>query len=200
MSKYNEEKALEKGKKWMRNSKNITHDFSHAENVAKHSLQVYKSLKEDGWVGDLDAKLILITAFWHDCYKATYKRSNVFSEIFEGVYSAKIVERELERLVSPERLKIILRAIKMHNNFIYFLLVGKRMPFLTRVLIEADAIEGSNVQRKKKNAKQEKTIFYIIIQSLTQKVFYIIQKRYVKSSYAKSKINYFRKEMYAKKA
>jgi hypothetical protein len=183
----NEQKAIELGKEWMKKSKDPIHGYEHAENVAKYSLEVFKSLKEEGWEIDseIDESLILICAWWHDCFKALFEKKTFLNEIFEGIRSAEIAQEELKNLVSEKRLSLIALAIKNHNNIPYFFFSGKRMPTLTRILIEADAIDAKDKERKKKRNLSPRTLFHKIIVFFAEPTISLLQRIYIKSPYAK---------------
>ncbi len=191
MKKNLEEKAIEKGKNWMKKSKSLTHNYTHALNVSKHSLEIFKSLRESGYEEseNIDESLILITSWWHDCFKSLSSKNTVYGELMEGFESAKIVSNELKDLVEQERLKMVLKSIKHHNNFIYFLLKGKRMDLLTRILIEADAVDEQEHSRRERKKLEEKTLWYIVLRSCVEPFFRKMQKKYILSEYAKCHMN-----------
>ncbi len=193
----NENKAIEKGKEWMKNSKDPIHDYEHAENVEKHSLRVFESLKENGWEidGEIDENLISLCAWWHDCYKALFEKKTCSNELMEGVGSAKIVERELKGLVEEKRLKLVVSAVKNHNNIFAFLLLGKKLPILTRILIEADTIDARNMERKRKRCLCKRSLVHKIGVFFAEPVVFLLQRIYIKSPYAKCHLN----SMYNKK-
>ena len=186
-----EKEAIEKGKKRMKDSKDPVHDYKHAENVAEHGFKILKSLKEEGWRTDteIDENLIYLCAFWHDCYKALFEKKTFLNEVFEGVNSAKITERELKPLLSEKRLNMVLHAIKNHNNLPYLLFSGKKMPILTRVLIEGDTIDAKNLERKKKVCLCPRSFMHKILVFFGEPVLSILQKIYIKSSYAKCQLS-----------
>jgi hypothetical protein len=194
-------KAIEKGKEWMRNSVNHSHDYRHAENVAHDSLKVLESLREEGWKNSskIDEEIVLVVAWWHDCYKALHSKEKIYVEFFEGIGSAKIVKRELEKILSGEELNQVLSAIRWHNNFLYFLLAGRKLPLLTRVLMEADAIEAHNPKRKDKSNVQKKKFVYISFVDLVEPILNSLQSIYIKSPYAKIKIKEFKKNEFKTK-
>lgn len=186
-----EKKAIEMGKIWMKNSKDPIHGYEHAKNVEKYSLEIFKSLKEDGWeIGnEIDENLILLCAWWHDCYKALFEKKVLLNEFLEGVKSAQIVEKELYGIVSDVRLKMVVKAIRVHNNFLYLLFSGKRLPILTRILIEADTLDAKNYERKKKRDACSRSFFHRVMISFAEPVLEVLQKIYIKSSYAKCHLN-----------
>ncbi len=182
-----EKKAIEMGREWMRKSKDPIHGYEHAKNVEKHSLEIFKSLKENSWEVDdeIDENLILLCAWWHDCYKALFEKKVLLNEFFEGVRSAEIAERELKDLVSRKRLGMVLDAIRVHNNFVYLLFSGKRLPILTRILIEADTIDAKNYERKKKRNSSPRSFFHKVMIFFAEPVVGVLQRIYIKSPYAK---------------
>ncbi len=184
-----EKKAIEKGREWMLKSVDPVHDIVHAENVAEYSLKIYFSLKESGWnVEEVDENLILLCAYWHDCFKATCEKKTFLNEVFEGVKSAEIAEGELRNFVSSERLSLVLSAIRVHKNFFVLLFSGKRMNILTRILIEADALESKNYERKKLRNSSPRSIFHRIVVFFGEPVVEIMQRIYIKSPYAKCQL------------
>lgn len=185
-----EEELIAKGKEWMSKSVNATHDYEHAESVAKHGLRVFKSLQKEDWFNDqeVDENLVLIAAWWHDSYKALYSKKTVIGEFREGFGSAKIFKNYAKDFLPERRLSMVVSAIKHHNNFLYFFLKGKKLPILTRALIEADAISAQDSLRKKKDNLQDRTFFHGVLSFFSEPFFDIIQRGYIKSSYAKIKI------------
>lgn len=186
-----EKEAIERGKKRMRESKDPVHDYRHAQNVAEHGFKILESLKNDGWEIDdeVDGNLIYLCAFWHDCYKALFERKTFLNEIFEGINSAKIVEKELKTLLDEKRLGMVLHAVRNHNNLPYLLFSGKRMPILTRVLIEGDTIDAKNSQRKKEACLCPRSCMHRVLVFFGEPVLNILQKIYIKSSYAKCQLS-----------
>jgi hypothetical protein len=137
--------AIELGKEWMRNSKNTLHDYTHAQNVAEHSLKVLESLRGDVTI---DENIALLAAWWHDCYKATMKMDSLYSVFFEGKESEKIMRREVAGLVSEEVLDKVGEMIRNHNiPAPFFVLFRRNYTLNFRVLYEADYIEGFNPDR-----------------------------------------------------
>ncbi len=196
--KERKKKAIQKGQDWMKKSVNSSHDYKHAENVADHSLEVLRSLREEGWrdISKVDKELALIVAWWHDCYKALHSKKKVYIELFEGIGSARIAKKELGELLSSEDLAQVLSAIRWHNNFPYLLLAGKRLPLLTRALIEADTVDAHFSIRKAKSCEQEKTIMHRILGTILEPILVFLQGIYIKSPYAKIKIREFKKKQY----
>jgi len=196
MKNPSEQKAIEKGKDWMKRSKNITHDFKHVENVSEHAFKVFESLKEQGWKveDEVDENLILLSVWWHDSFKALKGDKRVVDELVEGLKSSKIAKEELEDFVEKERLEKILYAIKMHNNIPYFILAGKRMPLLLRILVEADAVDGRDPERKRRGTKQKRSFFHRVGESILDPVFTILRRVYIRSEYAKMKIKELEKQ------
>ncbi len=187
----NEQKAIEIGKERMKVSKDPIHGYEHAQNVATHSLEIFKSLKEDDWKIDteIDENLILLCAWWHDCYKALFEKKVLLNEFLEGVRSAEIVQRELKGLVSEKRLKMVVDAIKVHNNVVLLLLSGKRLPVLTRILIEADTIDAKNIERKKRRNSSPRSFFHRVMIFFAEPIVSVLQRIYIKSPYAKCRLN-----------
>ncbi len=186
-----EKKVIEMGKLWLKNSKDPIHGYEHAENVSKYSLKVFESLKEDSWEinSEIDENLILLCSWWHDCYKALFSKKTFLNEILEGIRSAKIIETELKDLVCEKRLRLLVSAVKYHNNILFLLFSGKRMPILTRILIEADAIDAKNIERLKKRNLSKRTIFHKIAVFFAEPTVSFLQRIYIKSSYARCRLN-----------
>ena len=187
-----EKKAIQKGKEWMKNSKDSTHDYRHGENVATYSLEVFESLKKNGWEIDseIDENLILLCAWWHDCYKALFEKKVLLNEFLEGIRSAQIVEKELKDLVSEKRLKMVLNAIRVHNNFLYILFSGKRLSVLTRILIEADTIDAKKDKRKERIKNySSRSFFHKVVIFFAEPIVSFLQRIYIKSPYAKCQLN-----------
>ncbi|KKR06456.1 MAG: hypothetical protein UT34_C0001G0497 [candidate division WS6 bacterium GW2011_GWF2_39_15] len=148
MEKYDEGKAIELGKIWMKNGINRGHDYEHASEVEKHAIEIMRSLEREGRLEkEIDKELISISVWWHDSYKARIKGWTLYGLIMEAYESEKIVRRELKEYVSPKRLEKAARAIRDHNLPIwYFLLTGK-YPQVSQILFEADTIEELSTDR-----------------------------------------------------
>ena len=187
----NEKLAIQKGKEWMKKSKDPIHDYNHAENVANYSLEIFESLKKDGWEIDseIDENLIFLCAFWHDCYKALFEKKTLMNEFLEGFKSAEIAQEELKDLVPEKRLNMVLKAIKWHNNFLYILFSGKKLPVLTRILIEADTIDAKNYERKKMRNSLPRSFFHKVMIFFAEPIVSVLQRIYIKSPYAKCRLN-----------
>ncbi len=186
-----EKQAIQRGKEWMKKSKDSTHDYRHAKNVANYSLEIFKSLKENGWNinSEIDENLILLCVWWHDCYKALFGKKVLLNEFLEGRRSAEIAQRELKELVSEKRLNMILDAIRVHNNFPYILLSGKRLPILTRILIEADTIDAENDERKERiKSYSSRSFFHRVVIFFAEPIVKILRRIYIKSPYAKCQL------------
>ena len=183
-----EKKAIEKGKEWMKNSKDPIHGYEHAKNVEKDSLKIFASLRDDGWKIDseIDENLILLSVWWHDCYKALFEKKVLLNEFVEGKRSAEIAQEEIKGLVSEKRLKMVLDAIKNHNNMPLILFKGKNLPILTRVLIEADAIDARDCERRKKRNFSPRTFFHKVLTFFAEPVASLLHRIYIKSTYARN--------------
>lgn len=186
-----EKLAIQKGREWMQKSKDPIHGYEHAQNVASHSLEIFKSLKESGWDvnSEIDENLIFLCAWWHDCYKALFEKKVLLNEFLEGVRSAQIAEKELKGLVPEKRLQMVLDAIRVHNNFVYLLFSGKRLPLLTRVLIEADTIDAKNHKRKERGNSSPRSFFHKVMIFFAEPIVSVLQRIYIKSEYAKCRLN-----------
>ncbi len=186
-----EKLAIQKGREWMKKSKDSTHDYRHAKNVENYSLEIFKSLKESGWNinPEIDENLILLCAWWHDCYKALFEKKVLINEFLEGIRSAQIAEKELKGLVSEKRLEMVLSAIRVHNNFLYILFSGKRLPVLTRILIEADTIDAKKGERKERiKSYSSRSFFHRVVIFFAEPILRILRRIYVKSPYAKCQL------------
>jgi HD superfamily phosphodiesterase len=184
-----EKKAIEKGMEWMMKSVDPVHDIVHAENVADHSLKIYSSLKESGWnVEEVDENLILLCAYWHDCFKAGCELKTFLNEVLEGVRSAKIAQEELKNLVSSERLSLVLSAIRNHNNILFLFFFRNSLPALTQILIEADALDAKSFSRVKLRNSSSRTFFHKAGVFFAQPVVNFLQGKYIKSPYAKCQL------------
>ena len=183
-----EKKAIEKGKEWMKNSKDPIHGYEHAKNVEEHSLKIFQSLKDDAWDIDseIDENLILLCVWWHDCYKALFEKKVLLNEFVEGKRSAEIVKEEIEGLVSEKRLKRVLDAISHHNNIPKIIFKGRSLPILTRILIEADGLDARNEERRKKRNASSRTFFHKALIFFAEPVMDILHRVYLKSSYARN--------------
>jgi hypothetical protein len=135
--------AIELGKEWMRRSVNLAHDYEHAENVAKHSHEIFESFKREGLLTEDDRNITLLAVWWHDSYKAQQAKERLFYGIFfEGIESAKIFRREVGHLLSKEVLRKAEAMIKIHNmQGPVFLVFWWLYTPLFRTLHEADYIE-----------------------------------------------------------
>jgi hypothetical protein len=186
-----ERKAIQMGRERMKISKDPIHGFEHAKNVEKYSLEIFQSLKKEGWEMDseIDENLILLCAWWHDCYKALFEKKTLLNEFFEGIRSAEIAQEELKGFVSEKRLKMILDAIRVHNNFLFLFFSGKKLPILTRILIEADTIDSKNIERKKKRNSSPRSLFHKVMIFFAEPVVSFFQSVYIKSPYAKCHLN-----------
>lgn len=178
--------AIERGKEWMKGSVNILHDYTHARNVANHSLKILKSFQKEGELTNLDKKIPLIAAWWHDCYKAQFADEGIKALLLEGIEAEKIMRRELNNLLSPDVLDTVGKMIRYHNlpapiHFFYRKLYTPTF----RLLYESDYIEGFNPERRKKSLK----VFGFFARAFF-KVYYVVyplfmdllpQTKYLKS-------------------
>lgn len=175
---YNEKKAIELAKDWMRNSVDpINHGFAHATKVEYNALEILKEYKSKGeeWVKEVDEDLVSMASWWHDAFKATFKKGSflrtVAKDFYEGYESARILRKKLDGLVAPERIEKIAYAVENHN------LVWKFRPFvsnkkivtpLLKIIFEADGIETIEKNRYKHSLQKRKgkllhTIYSIIL-------------------------------------
>jgi hypothetical protein len=147
--KEKELQAIELGKEWMRRSANIVHDYRHAENVQKHALRVFESLEKEGLLTEEDRNVVLLAVWWHDSYKAQFKRESLlYGLFFEGVESVKIFKREVGHLLSEDVFKKAESMIRYHNMYApFFYLFRSKYTPLFRTLYEADNMEGYNSKR-----------------------------------------------------
>lgn len=131
------------GKQNMRESKDPTHDYTHAETVEKHCLNIiaeYKA-KQNPQFAQVDENLLRIAAWWHDCYKATQAKPTFHALFNEGDEAEKIFTKELSGKMDPTRLAIVAEAIKGHNKVWKFRFNLTRINPVLRILLEADGVE-----------------------------------------------------------
>jgi len=180
-----EDEAIELGKVWMQNSRDIIHDFGHAQRVAHNAIKVFEELRAKNEAQNLDKNLILLASWWHDCYKATKKSPTIKDIFIEGKESAVIAERELKAYVKEERLKRVLYAIENHQKVFIFFWRLKKIDPLLMVIFEADGIDGLRRDRYFMLLQSEKLllkrIFHIFLHNFLR-IFYFF---YPKSEYFK---------------
>lgn len=179
--------AIQLGQEWMKKSVDPVHDYYHAKNVEYHGIKIYESLKRNGTKFHklIDEDLVSVIAWWHDCYKATRADKSFVKDVKEGVESAKIVEKELKEYLLPEEMMLVLEAIKIHNNPFVTFIKGRKYGGLMQILMEADAIDGKNPERRKKNFENVFSVIDIGYYLFFDFVISILQLFYVKSKYTK---------------
>ena len=155
--KIDEQKVIELGKIWMKNSINKTHNFEHAQNVLNHALKIYPQFK------DLDENLVEIACWWHDCYKSRTKKDTFESIFLEGIRAVKIFENEIGNRMDQERKKIVAQAIKRHSNFLWIIFNRKGMNNLDIVLFESDQLEQFNDIRASNGKKVRQSPFVNVL-------------------------------------
>jgi hypothetical protein len=178
--------AIEKGKEWMRRSVNMVHDYRHAENVSKHSQEVFNEFRKKGLVVEEDRNITLLAVWWHDSYKAQFERENLlYGLIFEGAESAKIFKREVGHLLSEDVLKKASDIIKYHNfQTPLFLLWRSKYTPLFRTLYESDYMEGYNSTRIKES-RQVYGFFFELLSKVYFKVYPLFMNLLPQSEYLK---------------
>lgn len=141
--------AIELGQVWMKKSLNHSHDWTHAQNVATHSLKIYESLKKEGRMSsEITPELVEISAWWHDSYKSRLRRTPVTALFNEGFESEKIVRLELAKFLSKKQLDLVSHAIR-HHHFPaqFFFLFRYFYTPLMQILFEADHLEVFRMDR-----------------------------------------------------
>jgi len=160
--KTREQESLELAKIWMKKSIDpMCHGYDHAQKVEENILKIYEEYKQKGLKGleTIDENMILLTVWWHDCFKAQWPNGKIKYYFIEGEKSAKIFEEQNKDYISDERRKLIYHAIWCHNQIWRYRLFHWRKPVLVRLLQEADSIESVNTFRLKKSLKKKRKIF-----------------------------------------
>lgn len=144
-------RIIKRGKEWMRKSLDPQHDTKHAQTVEKISLGVYDELRKQDYPGirDINRELVIITAWWHDCFKATQRSFKGNNNMIEGEESAKIIEKELSDFMEKTDLNKLLDAVRHHaglSTFRYLFRPGSFSP-VYKILMEADAYDSINIKR-----------------------------------------------------
>jgi len=146
-------RIIKRGKEWMKKSLDPQHDSRHASIVEKVSLDVYDELRKQNYPGidDVNRELVIIAAWWHDCFKAIQRSFNGNNNMIEGRESAKIIKKELSNSLSGADLKKLLNAVRHHAGFSTFRYLFKPGSFspLYKILMEADAYDAINTGRLK---------------------------------------------------
>jgi len=137
----NEKKIIELGKIWMKNSVNPNHNYEHASEVLKHSLNILKEFE------GIDRSIVEIAVWWHDAYKSRQKRNTIYAVFFEGYESSKIFEKEMKELLDVDSIQLISKAIFNHNTPPVILNILGRYDTLTQILIEADNLDSMSLSR-----------------------------------------------------
>ncbi|HVX92765.1 MAG TPA: hypothetical protein VHA74_01490 [Candidatus Dojkabacteria bacterium] len=158
---FNETKAINIGKEWMRKSLDPTHDYTHANHVASNALNIYPEFLT------VDENLVNLASWWHDSYKATQKGDSLFSIFFEGIMAAKIFEKEVGNLIEPKRRNRVYKAILFHNNPLIFIFFRKFVDPLALILYESDGLELYNEERKEISRSKNRGYMYrLFLQSI----------------------------------
>ena len=152
-------KGIELGKIWMRNSLDISHDYTHVQKVEEHALQIYEELKPE----DVTIEELKLAIWWHDSYKARCKTTSFDSIWNEGTKSIKIFEKEFKDKIPDEVLERVGRAIVSHNRAFYILFNHSKMDNLSMLLIEADQLDGLRKERVLADRKRIRNIFIYIL-------------------------------------
>jgi hypothetical protein len=165
------QKAIELGQDWMKNSKDMLHDYSHASDVEQEALNI---CKDENIIDEHFISLLRVACWWHDSYKAIEVKWPLITYFTEGYESEKIVRERLKDLLSPEDLDVVGHAVRYHNSFPLSLLLTRKYNGITRILIEADNIDCLNDSRLRR--KYENPSIFL---RLASKIYYL----YIKISY-----------------
>lgn len=143
--------AIEMGKRWMKMSKDDSHEYEHAEIVASISKEILQELKTKNFPGaqQLSPELVEITAWWHDCYIAQTEGETFLDIFIEGHRAAKIIKKELYGIIPKQELSQVVRAVRLHvMPGIWFYFTSTR--FFTPLdicLLESDGTEAMKHDR-----------------------------------------------------
>ncbi|MEA3357162.1 MAG: HD domain-containing protein [Patescibacteria group bacterium] len=147
------DQAIVLGKEHMKESVDPMHNYTHAKNVCNMGLKIYEELKRNHEPGILkiNKELVEIAAWWHDCFKATQNKPSLMNEIFEGPRSSELVRKKLGPYLNKTDMKIVTDAITNHSGFgtLIYLLRPRSFSPLFKILIESDAYDILNIDRKK---------------------------------------------------
>lgn len=146
-------RVIIRGKEWMGKSLDPQHGATHAKTVAEVSIDIYDELYKQDYPGikEINKDLVIIAAWWHDCFKATQQSFKGKNNMIEGKESVKIINKELSNSLSKADLRKLTDAVGHHSGlsvFRYLFIPGSFSP-VYKVLMEADAYDTINVERFK---------------------------------------------------
>lgn len=152
------------GKEIMKGSIDPVHGYSHAESVEQNALAVFHELleKSPAQVAGIDEDLVKIAAWWHDCYKAQFNDSFLYSTFNEGKRSAEIFRQMFSDKMAMDRLEKVANAIRYHNEVWKFNFRVKKINPLLRIILEADGVETVLHTRTKWLLRLCFIVFYLL--------------------------------------
>lgn len=150
-------RVIKRGKEWMGKSLDPQHDAKHAKVVEDISIGVYDELRKQDYPGirDINKEIVIIAAWWHDCFKATQQSFKGKNNMIEGKESVNIIKKELTNSLSKTDLRNLTDAVGHHSGLSVFRYLFKPRSFspVYKILMEADAYDTINTERFRISSK-----------------------------------------------
>jgi hypothetical protein len=138
------------------------HGHTHAKNVQQNCANILTELQEvepDKYkIKDIDL-MVETAAWWHDSYKRMQRHTSFYGLFHEGEEAAKIFQKnEFTKQLPVLEQKMIADAISIHHQPYKYLFTWKKLPPVSRILVEADGVETVKRSRIVHSIKRSQTI------------------------------------------
>lgn len=140
----------------MEKSKNKRHDHKHVLRVKNNALKIVKILDFESRV---DKNILRTVCLFHDL-TYTQRKSGILTYLFEGHFVRKITREVLIKFEIPESTsEVIEDAVYRHAHSFPFRRLNKNQSIYTKILQDADTLDGFNTMRVKLYMKENKDGF-----------------------------------------
>jgi hypothetical protein len=139
------------------------HGHTHAKKVQQNCAEILAELQvsepDKYSIKDIDL-MVETAAWWHDSYKRLQKTGSLYALFHEGEEASKIflANKDAKDLPEAER-DMIAQAIKVHNSPYLFTFAWRKMPPVTRILLESDGVETVKRDRILHSINRSRTLF-----------------------------------------
>lgn len=158
-------------KELMAKTKDPVHDLSHVERVANNALEIKKLLPQDKQA-DLDDKILILAALWHDLSYVFYPAG--FRQVFlENRRARHWACHYFRKAGLPEAEIDLLGDIIFHHVWIAFHFLNRKRSLYHQIVQDADTLEMVALERLvKARQKTSSSPYYFFLIKVLKPLFY----------------------------
>ncbi len=147
-----------KGKELMAKTKDPVHDLSHVERVLNNALEIKKLLSADKQA-ELDDKILILAALWHDVSYCFYKVS-LTQYFLEAKRTVTIAKKYFQAAGLENKEADLINDIILHHPLSLFGFLNKKRSYYHQIIQDADFFDNFNEERIEKAEETAPQYFF----------------------------------------